>query len=902
MFLFKKEKSHQYWALSGEALATVFSTDAINGLTKEEAETRLAQCGDNSITSSKKRQPLLILLRQFASPFTLLLAISTVLSFFFKEWLDGFAILTVMILNTLIGFLMEYRAHQSMEALKKMNIIPARIIRSGEMMEIKSESLVPGDLLFMESGEMITADARIITSNQLQVDESTFSGESFPVDKMQHQLPASTPLSERNNMLYKGSFVTKGNCFAIVVNTGMRTELGKLAGIVQQAEKAATPLEKKVQLLSKKLIWITVGMIVVIFTGSIFYGTPITTVLKIAIALTVAAIPEGLPVVTTLALSFGMLRMAKHNVIVKKLSAVETLGGTNVICTDKTGTLTQNKIEVALIHAAGLSANVRIDTTGTVIHWTENQHISTTAAYAHLCQISALCNTASYQLNGHEETVSGDPLEIALLKMIHASGIMPAKYLQLFSKTGEIPFSSETRTMATLHKKNDQGQHYYIAAKGAVEDILKDCTSLLDENGKRPMNEQQKEEWKAIVTKHAQSGFRMLAFAYRETSKPEQHFMRDLTLAGAIGFSDPPRDGVLRAIKECKNAGIRVIMITGDHPETAKNIALQLGIASPGENVMIGSDMKPYDQLTASDRTQWLKTNVFARVSAEQKQQLVTVLQDEKMIVAMTGDGVNDAPALKKADIGIAMGLRGTQVAREAADMVLKDDAFTAIVSAIRQGRIIFENIRKFVIFLLSCNLSELLVISICALFNLSFQLLPLQILFINFLTDAMPALALGVTNSGGQIMQQKPYPPETKIIDKKRWIAIFIYSFVITATTLGAAATSHLALHRDDKWNNVVYNNILFYTLIFSQLFQVLNMTFNRNIAFYKTDVFRNKVVWYAIAGCIMLSLAAYWITPVRSILGITVMSWQDWGIIIFYSILTVAIIRGIKKLKLTI
>ncbi|MEV4884011.1 cation-transporting P-type ATPase [Chitinophaga ginsengisegetis] len=896
------EKIDNYWALSGETIAKVSSTDPIRGLTKEEAATRLAKHGHNSITTSENTQPLLILLRQFTSPFILLLGVSTILSFFFKEWLDGFAILMVMILNTAIGFWMEYQAHRSMEALKKMSVVQARVIRDGEMMEIKSELLVPGDLLFAESGEMVTADARIINANQLQVDESTLTGESFPVDKGHNLLPEKIPLSERSNMLYKGTFITKGNCFAIVVNTGMKTELGKLAGIVQQAEQVATPLEKKVRILSKKLIWITLGLIVAIFTGSIFYGTPVTTVLKIAIALSVAAIPEGLPVVTTLALSFGMLRMARHNVIVKKLSAVETLGGTNVICTDKTGTLTQNKIEVSLIQAGSLSARVRINATGTSMHWMENNSIPGTAAYAHLCRISALCNTASYQLNGNEASASGDPLEIALLKMIHASGMKPVQYQQQFSKTDEIPFSSETRVMATLHKSKEQEPFYYIAAKGAVEDILKYCSSVLDENGKSHLGEKQKEEWKAIATKHAQSGFRMLAFAYRETSKQEPSFMHNLTLAGIVGFSDPPRAGVTEAIKECKNAGIRVIMITGDHPETAKNIALQLGIATPGEDVMLGSSMKPYNQLTASDRAQWLRASVFARVSPEQKQHLVSVLQDEKMIVAMTGDGVNDAPALKKADIGIAMGLRGTQVAREAADMVLKDDAFTAIVSAIRQGRIIFENIRKFVIFLLSCNLSELLVIAICALFNLPFQLFPLQILFINFITDSMPALALGVSNSGGSIMQRKPYPPETLIIDRKRWTAIFVYSFVITATTLGAVATSHLIFHYNDKWNNLVYNNILFYTLIFSQLFQVLNMTFKRDIPFHKTDVFRNPAIWYSIGGCIGLSLAAYWIMPVKRILGITAISQGDWCIILLYSILTVAIIRIIKKMKITI
>lgn len=896
--LLSQDEKFKYWALQREAISNICNTDSVSGLTKEEAAARLIKFGYNSISASKSNKVLLIILRQFTSPFIILLGVSIILSFFFKEWLDGFAILIVMILNAIIGFWMEYQAHRSMKALEKLNFVQARAIRNSQMLEIKSELLVPGDLLFVESGDMVAADARIINSNQLQADESTMTGESFPIDKSCQPLPENTPLAERYNMLYKGTSITKGNCFAIVVNTGMATEIGKLANIVQKSEETATPLEKKVHQLSKKLIWITLVLIFIIFTGSLFYGTPVITVVKVAIALSVAAIPEGLPVVTTLVLSFGILRMARHNVIVKKMAAVETLGGTNVICTDKTGTLTQNKIEVSLIHAAGMSAHVIINATGASIQWMENSSISGTAAYAHLCSISALCNTATYYPNDSNSNGSGDPLEIALLKMAHASGIQPVKYQQQFEKMDEIPFSSETRVMFTLHKRKNGDQAYYVAAKGAVEAILQYCTSAEDKKGVNPLSEEQKKLWKDTATKYAQSGLRVLAFAYRETLKQEISLTHNLTLAGIIGFIDPPATGVKEAIRECKEAGIRVIMITGDHPETAKNIALQLGIATPGESVMPGSAMKPYDQLTAEDRVKWLNTSIFARVSPVQKQQLIRVFQDEKMVVAMTGDGVNDAPALKKADIGIAMGLRGTQVAREAADVILKDDAFTSVVSAVRQGRIILENIRKFVIFLLSCNLSELLVIAFCALFNLSFQLFPLQILFINFLTDAAPALALGVSNSGAQVMRQKPYPPGTFIIDKKRWIAIFAYSFVITAASLGAVAISHLLVHNGEQ-NNKIYNNILFYTLILTQLLHVLNMTFKREVDFHKTDVFRNQTIWYSILGCILILLTAYWVIPAQKALQMTTISGEDWSVILLCSVLTVVIIRYIKKWK---
>lgn len=884
------------WALDQATILNHFQTDNNAGLGSEEAARRLLIAGYNKIESGKKISLIMILVNQFISAFVLLLTIAAGLSFFFKEWLDGIAIIAVIVINAIIGFFMEFQAERSMDTLKKLSMIPARVLRDGKLKEISSEEVVPGDLLFVESGDMITADSRLTKATQLQTDESALTGESLPVEKQLETLNEQTPLAERTNMLYKGTFVNKGNGYAVVVNTGMTTELGSVAFMVQQADQTATPLEKKVQVFSKKLIWITVILLLIIFMAGLINGKPVIEMLETSIALAVAAIPEGLPIVATLALAFGMLRMARHNVIVKKLSSVETLGGTNVICTDKTGTLTQNKIQPAFLQVSEVSTRINLDLSKKSIRYIDNDSIIYIPAYTHLHRIAALCNTASYLYDENVEKESGDPLEVGLLKLVYCSDIPPEEYHRLFSKVDEVPFSSDTKIMGTLHT-NDKG--FYIAAKGAVEELLAYCTTELEASKSVQLTDDRRKKWLAQAEKQAQAGLRILAFAFKQTDKNEKDFLHHLTFAGLVGFIDPPRPEVSAAIEECKSAGIRVVMITGDHPATAKNIAIQLGLAKQDDGTIHGNTMKPYHKLTEEDKERWLNASVFARVSPKHKLDLVTLYQSRKMVVGMTGDGVNDAPALKKADIGIAMGLRGTQVAQEAADMVLKDDAFSSIVLAIRQGRAIFENIRKFVIFLLSCNLSELLIIATAAILNLHFQLFPLQILFINLITDVLPALALGVTEDTMHIMQRKPYSSDVPIIDKKRWRAIFAYSIIIAITCIGGVFVSHEILHSREAWNVELCNNILFYTLIFSQILHVFNMSFEKGVAFHKTEIFRNQYVWYAIASCTIIVMLSYWIIPVRNVLKVSLYGWKDWTIIAIFSVLSLLIIQFAKKMR---
>lgn len=884
------------WANSHLAAVEGLHADPENGLTSDEAIRRLKANGYNKIESGQKVSPLKILLNQFISPFVLLLSIAAGLSFFFQEWLDGFAIMAVIVINAGIGFLMEFQAERSMEALKKLTIVPARVIRDGQLTEVPSEEVVPGDVMFVEGGDMITADARLIKSSQLLADESALTGESLPVEKNPDILIEDTPLAERKNMLYKGTFITKGNGYAVVVHTGMSTELGTIAHMVQQADQVATPLEKKIQKLSKKLIWITGGLLIIIFLAGILNGQNVLNMLETSIALAVAAIPEGLPIVATLALAFGMLRMAKYKVIVKKLSSVETLGGTNVICTDKTGTLTQNKIEASYIIVDQCTSRIDVLTPTSSISWLDGDEISRTTSYKHIKRIAALCNTASYQNENGVEKESGDPLETGLLKMVYCSDTKQEEYLHLYPKLDEYPFSSDTKIMATLHNHK---QEYYVAAKGAVDELLAFCSTVVEGNDIVRLTEEKRKQWIASADHQSQSGLRMLAFAFRESHEKEKEFLRDLTLAGLIGFLDPPRPEVASAIEECKSAGIKVVMITGDHPSTAKNIAQQLGLARDTDAVIHGNSMKPYNELNLEDKESWLQASVFARVNPGQKLDLITLFQERKMVVGMTGDGVNDAPALKKADIGIAMGQRGTQVAQDVADMVLKDDSFTSIVLAIKQGRAIFDNIRKFIMYLLSCNLSELLVIASASIFNLHFQLFPLQILFINLITDVLPALALGVTEAAPNIMNRKPFRSDLPILDKKRWSALFVYSTIIALTSIGAVFASHWWLHNQEPWNEKLCNNILFYSLIFSQILHVFNMSFERGTPFYKTEVFRNRYVWYAIVTCVALAMLSYLLIPVRNVLEVTLYGWRDWTVAIVFSFLSLIIIQGFKKMR---
>lgn len=866
------------------------------GLTNEEAKERLNRFGPNSIVDSSSFSVWKILLHQFHNPMSYLLLGAAGLSFYFHEWLDGSAISAVILINAAIGFGMEVQAERSMQALKRLVVLPARVVRDGRVMEIPSHEVVPGDILSLEAGDMVAADATIQSSAMLQADESALTGESLPVEKSVDPVPEGTPLAERTNMIFKGTHITNGNGTAVVEATGMKTELGRIAGLVQRAKQAATPLEKKLQVFSRKLIWITLGLLVIILVVGLINGADLFELIETAIALAVAAIPEGLPIVATLALAQGMLKMARKNVIVKKLAAVETLGGTDVICTDKTGTLTQNKIEVSVVSCGNGTLEVEQIRKGKDIQFRRGAELIETPEFERLLQIATLCNTAEYIWDENGEHMVGDPLETGLLQFVHHTGIDLEGTRNGHPKEAEIPFSSELKMMVTEHRS---GTEYWAAAKGALDELLAKCTHYMTGDELHTLQEEDRRSWVKRGESLASKGLRVLGFAWKHTDHTELT-SEELIFSGMIGFLDPPAQGVKEALNDCREAGIEVKMITGDHPATALNIGDQLGLVHDTDRlVMVGKDMAAKEELTENDRERWLGTQVFARVDPAHKLDLIAVLQDDGHVVAMTGDGVNDAPALKKSDIGIAMGIRGTQVAQEASDMVLKDDSFASIVHAIRQGRIIFENIRKFVVFLLSCNLSELFVVATASLMNLHFQLLPLQILFINLITDVLPALALGVSEGSDKVMQDAPRSPDEPIISSSKWRSIWIFSLVISMCTMGAVTISHYVLHPLEDWNPELCNNILFVALISGQLFHVFNMNDSGN--WLNNEVTRNKHIWRSIITCVFLVIVVFNIPVVAEALHLGTMGAWDMTVAIGAGFAAWIINLALKKLALT-
>lgn len=851
----------------------LFSTMGVNpeaGLTDEDVRQKREQYGLNEIQEERGQTWIDIVLRQVKSPIVLLLFLAAGASFFFGEWLDAAAIIIVILVNTGVGFYMEYQADRSMQALKSLSSIAARVTRNGRLTEIDSRELVPGDIIYLEAGDMVPADARIFKQAQLQLNESALTGESAPVEKDPAPLPEDTMLTEQVNMVFKGTFITRGNASAVVTSIGMETELGKIASLVSKADQASTPLEKRLEAFSKRLIRITMLLVVIIFAIGWLMGQDFLEILRTSIALAVAAIPEGLPIVATLGLARGMLKMARHNVIVKKLSAVETLGSTTAICTDKTGTLTENQMSVQRI---------------------QPEPSETNRAESRILQGLVLCNTATLDDEG---AGIGDPLETALLRYVKNYGSID-EIQSLYPKVGEEPFSSETKRMITVH---EAGTGFISFAKGAAEEILQISDKIASDT--RELSEADKKTLLREASGLASAGYKVIALAFRESDSHEIQ-AKGFSFLAIVALIDPVRPDVAEAIDECKSAGIKVIMITGDHPQTAREIAAQLKLIDrEGESpVMLGADMKDYKELTEEDKTFWTDTAVFARVNPAQKLDLIQVLQDRKYIVGMTGDGVNDAPALKKADIGIAMGQRGTQVAQSVADMILKDDSFSSIVMAIRQGRIIFENIRKFVIYLLSSNLSEIIAISVASGLSLHFQLLPLQILFINLVSDVLPALALGATAAPGDIMKQPPRHQDSPIIDAKRWKAIVFYAATISICSLGAVVSYHFLIYPVGEWNPELYNNILFFTLIGSQLLHVFNMN-SSSSNFFKSEIMRNRYVWYAVASGVVIIGILYQFEVFREVLALYPLTIVDWLVIVAFSFLNMFINYLAKLLKI--
>jgi len=846
-----------------------------NGLSENDITKRIKKYGLNRYEEQKQQSIFLLLFEQFKSPIILLLVVAAGFSFGFQHWIEGFSIIGVIFITAALGFFMELQARRSMKALKSMDVSVSKVWRDNSLHEIPSEKLVPGDILVLEAGDVVQADGRLLEINQFEMDESALTGESLPVTKKITILDKDTALADQINMVFKGTSVIKGNAKALIIGTALHTELGKITSLVENAKQVDTPLEKKLQGLTAKLMWITAVFAAIFIITGLLQGKEIYLIIETALALAVAAIPEGLPVVSTIALTYGMLRMAKKHVLIKRLASVETLGGINTIFTDKTGTLTENKIEVSVLSF--------FDGTLTV----ENNAFTETdfnkSNLDKLLLISTLCNNAV--IEEHKNKQLGDPIEISLLHFVAANKLHTNEINQQYPRISEEAFSSETKLMGTLNKKDDAN---FVAAKGAVEAIILRCKSFCKQNEIVPLRDADRKNFLSKAEEVQSQGTRVLGFAFREGNNiGTDNFLQDLTFVGFIGFLDPPRLDVIGALKSCRTAGIKVIMITGDHPATALNIAKKIKLSSAENVVVTGKELE-----ANPTKKHLFDATIFARVTPQQKLDMVTMYQKRGDIVAMTGDGINDAPALKKADIGIAMGIRGTQVAIETAEMVLKDDSFKAVVSAIEQGRAIFQNIKRFLVYLLSCNLSEIFIVFLFGLLNFQFSILPLQILFLNLVTDIFPALALGMGKGNKLTMRNPPRNPQEAIMVKRDWINIVVYANLLAIPVVAGTWYCSFYLKLDSK----ICNNVAFFSLALAQLWHVFNLP-SRKISFLKNEVTQNIFIWVAISVCLLIMLVFYWISPLNTIIGLQKLNLNTGLIIIGISIVPIVFIQLFKR-----
>ncbi|WP_372918442.1 cation-translocating P-type ATPase [Salegentibacter sp.] len=1078
----KKEKPKivdNSYGKTGEEVLKELSTDSENGLSDKEVKKRKKEYGANVLEEQKERSIWQIILAQLNNPIVYLLTAAALLAFVFGDFAEGIAIIIVLVINTVIGFWMEFKAQKSMEALKKMDKIEARLIRNGQTKKINAEEIVPGDILLVESGDLIAADARILEATELAIDESPLTGESVPVSKSTEPIEEETQVADRTNILYKGTAVTEGTAKAVVYRTGMDTELGSISAMVGEEKKDEIPLNQKLNKLTRHLIFVTIGLALAFLVFGYLSGKELYVLIQTSIAWTIAAIPEGLPIVASIALARGMLRLAKKNVIVKKLEAVETLGETTVIFTDKTGTLTKNQLTVNTFYFPG-DVRMSVDWhTGKRPKMKEEEAPEENSNFEHILKISVLANDATLEgeeevheknqesseensdadqqetskhekkgksavaaesedkskttsssktdsvekssenntketqeQNPEEETLQddqkkkeidinvnvqkaekeenrkksdmdieisandegvdihirknttpieeeeeeekdsskkknnrkrnnkdsndwddeeiieeeeeeelqeeedengdenggengeeesgkgeGDPLEIALLNYTRKFSQKRYKEFRNLEREMHDPFDSESMVMGSVNE-DENGKGFYVAGKGAAHAILKRSVRVLEDGEEKELTEKDKEFWNNKNDELSDEGLRVLGFAYKKTDSlpEEEEFLQDLTFTGLIGFLDPPRKEVAEAITICKEAGIKVIMVTGDHPGTARNVGEQVKLydskGDKNSGIINGKDLK--DKLENEKDSGLTDISIFSRVDPSQKLSLIKHFQERGEIVGMTGDGINDAPALKRANIGIAMGKRGTQVAQEVSDMVLKDDAFESIVQAIKQGRIIFGNIRKFIIYQLSYHLSEILIIASISFGLLALPLLPLQLLFLNLLSDVFPALALGVGEGNPGIMKKPPKDPEEPLITKKNWIQVALYGVILTICITGAYLYAHFVWEESEE----ITNNVAFFSLAFAQLLHVFNMReATENI--FNNQVTRNKFIWYALAFCFAVLVAAYHIPAISEALSFHELEMRIWGLITITSILPLIIIQLIKLIR---
>ncbi|RLG71054.1 MAG: calcium-transporting P-type ATPase, PMR1-type [Thermoprotei archaeon] len=741
------------------------------GLSEEEVKKRLEQYGPNELIAAKKISPLKIFLEQFKDVLVIILLIATIVSMLIGEFLDASVIMAIVFACVLLGFTQEYRAEKALEALKKLAAPAARVLRNGRIMEIPAREVVPGDIVLIEAGDRIPADARLIEAIDLHVDEAVLTGESVPVSKTIEPLPdPKIPVADRKNMVFMGTHATYGRGKAVVSATGMNTEFGKIAGMLQYVEEEKTPLQERLEHVGK---WLGILCLVVCFAVAvlgIFRGHGILEMFIWGVSLAVAAVPEALPAVVTISLAVGVQRMVKRNAIVRKLYAVETLGCVNVICADKTGTITKNEMTVREIYVNNKIIKVTgsgFDIKGEFYDGNSKINPQNIENLSLILRIGALCNNAQLETKSGSANIVGDPTEIALLVSAVKAGMDLEELNKKYPRIGEIPFDSNRKCMTTVHRTPEGEKIAYV--KGAPEVILQKCSYIYLNGEVKKLTEEKRQELLEITQNMASNALRVLAMAYKKlngvATYSAEEVEKDLIFVGLQGMIDPPRDEVIPAMELCKKAGIRVIMITGDHKLTAVAVAKEIGLLDEtvgDKHVLTGTEL---DSMSDEEFEKVVdEISVYARVSPEHKVRIVNALKKKGYVVAMTGDGVNDAPAVKRADVGVAMGIKGTDVTKEASEMILADDNFATIVAAVEEGRGIYDNIKKYLMFLLSCNVGEILLMFVASLIGLPLPLLAIHILLINLTTDGLPAIALSVDPPDPDIMKRPPRDPKESI------------------------------------------------------------------------------------------------------------------------------------------
>ncbi|MGB4712324.1 MAG: cation-transporting P-type ATPase [Fuerstiella sp.] len=894
----------EWHALSVDQAVQRLQTDVSQGLTAAEASRRLSKHGSNTLAQARQRSTLRILVSQFLSLIVALLLAATAIAFAMGDNIEAVAILVVIVINAAIGFLTEWKAQQALTALQKQSVSVAQVIRGGTAREIPAAELVPGDLVVLAAGGRVPADGRIVESVRLQIEESALTGESNAVTKSADAISnGDAALADRLNMAFLGTTITDGRGKLIISATGAKTEVGKIGLLIDDVIDRATPLEEKLAGISRLLVVIILALCgIIVFAGWLRGLTDFWHMLEIGVSLAIAAVPEGLPAVATMTLALGMQRMARQRALVRRLPAVETLGSTTVICTDKTGTLTKNEMTVSVYvlnqHRVDVTGT-GYATVGTFQEGPKSVDANTDKQLQMALRIGMLCNDAEVERVDDHDTVLGDPTEAAMIVVAEKAGMSRDSLMAEFPRIAEVPFDSSSKRMVTIHRSSKGPAIAFV--KGAPGTVLAAANLQMQGAQTTPLTDDDRNGWVQTNNDLAGSALRVLGLAFREL--PENYtdadFDRYFTFVGLVGMTDPLRDEAKAAIATCREAGIRTVMITGDQQVTAAEIARQLGLDRDRE----GRTLKTVHgrELSDLDADGWkhivADAAVFARVSPEHKLRIVEALQELGHVVAMTGDGVNDAPALKQADIGIAMGINGTEVAKENADMVITDDDFTSIVGAVQQGRIIYGNILRFLHYLLSCNLSEILTVFIAMMIGWPLPLVALQILWLNLVTDVFPAFALALEPSAPDVMTRPPRDPQESLLTL-RFIGLIVWQGVLlTAVTLFAFAVG-MHWHGTSGDGLRAATTMAFMTLALSQVFHAFNARSQNRSAF--TDrLFTNGWLWAAVALCLALQAAAVYLPLLQRVLHTAPPTLADWAVIAGCSLLPVAVVELVKLVR---